>query len=210
MVLLDNRSPSNPRVHRQNTRPQTIYLAPEEYGYGSFATIAVDGTVYMYALEKGMGEATRTCMLPLLPHPQSKINPRGDFTIEDPGHGQRLNHFLPRAGNIISLPDGEYFPNEASIFYSVYHNSYLLVFLQTDYDYTTERMAYRLKLKYSPTPLGPWSTTKVLYTFPVEVDKVLVTPVPFQTGSGIAGRTVLVSSTRYSVFVTTVRKLKLK
>ncbi|KAK9481481.1 hypothetical protein V1527DRAFT_455964 [Lipomyces starkeyi] len=170
------------------TRPVTITLTPDEYQYGSFATVVVKGVVYLYALDTTTVEDKSTW--------RYWDQGAGAWSSTEPFPTARR-----QSAAIISLPAQTSFRDSASIFYSAYHNSYLLFFLNGSED--------RLRVKYSSTPLGPWSTNDIIvFSFPASVEHALVTPVPFQNGSDIAGQKVNVSSYGYDEPKTKVWKLK--
>ncbi|KAK9490382.1 hypothetical protein V1508DRAFT_425027 [Lipomyces doorenjongii] len=186
------------------TRPITITLTPDEYQYGSFATVVVKGVVYLYALDTSQDGYHRD--VHVASAPAATVEDKSTWRYWDQGAGAWLStEPVPTARRqsaaIISLPAQTSFRDSASIFYSAYHNSYLLFFLNDSED--------RLRVKYSSTPLGPWSTDDIIvFSFPASVQHALVTPVPFQNGSDIAGQRVLISSYGYNEFKTKVWKLK--
>ncbi|KAK9357297.1 hypothetical protein V1504DRAFT_465028 [Lipomyces starkeyi] len=187
------------------TRPVTVTLTPDEYQYGSFATVVVKGIVYLYALDSAQRDGYHQDVH-VASAPAATVEDKSTWRYWDQGKGAwSSTEPFPTARResaaIISLPDNTAFRDSASIFYSAYHNSYLLVFLDGGLN--------RLQVKYSPTPLGPWSTDDIIiFSFPESVEHVLVTPVPFQSGSDIAGQRVLVSSYGNNDSKTKVWKLK--
>ncbi|KAK9327113.1 hypothetical protein V1520DRAFT_284033 [Lipomyces starkeyi] len=185
------------------TRPTMISLTPHEYRYGSFATVVVKGVVYLYALEISGSGAYQD--VHVASAPSATIEDKSTWRYWDQGAGtwspvEPLPTSRRQSAAVISLPPGIYFNDGGSVFYSEYHNSYLLFFLTQDY--------VNLRVKYSPTPLGPWSTNdQIVYTFPLQISTALVTPVPFQSGTAIAGQTLLVTWIAANTFVTSVKKL---
>ncbi|KAK9310956.1 hypothetical protein V1522DRAFT_103678 [Lipomyces starkeyi] len=186
------------------TRPMIITLKPDEYRYGSFATLVVNGIVYLYALEISGEGAYRD--VHVASAPSATIENKSTWSYWDQGAGtwssvEPLPTSRRQSAAVISLPPETYFNDGGSVFYSEYHNSYLLFFLTQDF--------VNLRVKYSRTPLGPWSVhDKIVYTFPAQVSTALVTPVPFQNGREIAGQALLVTWVEFNKFVTNVRKLK--
>ncbi|KAK9372457.1 uncharacterized protein V1513DRAFT_452278 [Lipomyces chichibuensis] len=186
------------------TRPVTITLTPDEYQYGSFATVVVRGVVYLYALDSSQDGYHRD--VHVASAPAATVEDKSTWRYWDQGAGawsstEPFPTARRQSAAIISLPAQTSFRVSASIFYSAYHNSYLLFFLNGSED--------RLRVKYSSTPLGPWSTNDfIVFSFPASVEHALVTPVPFQNGSDIAGQKVLVSSYGYDEPKTKVWKLK--
>ncbi|KAJ8096473.1 hypothetical protein POJ06DRAFT_229376 [Lipomyces tetrasporus] len=186
------------------TRRAALTINRNEYRYGSFATIVVAGHVYLYALDNRGSGAYQDVHVARAP--SATVEDKSKWRYWDRGAGtwsptEPLPTTRRQSAAVISLPPENFFLESASVFYSAYHNSYLLFFLMDD--------SVSLRVKYSPTPLGPWSTDdKIVYTFPARVASALVTPVPFQSGSQIAGQIILVSSVDWNSFETRVRKLK--
>ncbi|KAK9243122.1 hypothetical protein V1506DRAFT_545427 [Lipomyces tetrasporus] len=185
------------------TRPVTISFTSQEYHYGSFATTVVKGRVYLYALDPVSDQDVHVASAP-----SATIEDKSTWSYWDQSLGgwsptEPLPTARRESAAIMSLPNLAYYNGGISVFYSAYHNSYLMFFLAKDH--------ISLLVKYSPTPLGPWSNNDTLvFTFPTYLESALVTPVPFQTGSRIAGQAILITSASFESFIYVTRAWKLK
>ncbi|KAK9372458.1 uncharacterized protein V1513DRAFT_238829 [Lipomyces chichibuensis] len=193
------------------SRPAPVYQKLSiQYPYGSFSTLTVQGKTYLYAWdvyyppsddmggEHDPGGYHRDIHVAVAP--TSTIEDKSTWKYYDNRTGtfsstEPLPTTRRSSAAIIILNDfSTEFANtflSASIFYSEYHDAYLLVYAPF--------YPPGIYVRFAPTPLGPWSSrgTKIMdptqfgYTV---VRYALASPIFFQTG-GKAGQSLLLTLT---------------
>ncbi|KAK9321545.1 hypothetical protein V1517DRAFT_326175 [Lipomyces orientalis] len=189
------------------SRPARVYQRfLKNYPYGSFAALTVQGTTYLYSWDpystsdenydgwqrdihvasapassvedkttwryynNGTGTWSSTEPLPTPRRLSAAI-----LSLDDPPLGNKLDYFL-----------------SGSIFYSAYHDAYLLVYVSTQYLY--------FRVRYAPTPVGPWSQEGIIIWDPssgfggLDPTFGLASPVFSQTDDGsLGGKSLLLN-----------------
>ncbi|KAK9320026.1 hypothetical protein V1517DRAFT_18454 [Lipomyces orientalis] len=192
------------------TRPAPVYqtLSPLRYPYGSFATLAVGGTTYLYAWDPfSTGDEFNDGWrkdIHVASAPSSSIADKSTWKYYD-GHAGTWSATEPlptarrQSQAIFTLSDPPFEDLFAyflvgSIFYSEYHNAYLLIYSSTvDYRY--------VRVRYSSTPVGPWSSpSKIIFDSAnyegVAIRNSLATATFFQTNGNLGGKSILLPVTK--------------
>ncbi|KAK9447219.1 uncharacterized protein V1518DRAFT_421670 [Limtongia smithiae] len=193
-------------------RPQDLYSTrdDDEYTYGLFAAMTVQDVVYMYALDSNYGSHD----VHVAAAPVSTVTDKSTWTYylasnETWTSTEPLSTERRKADAVYSLPDTLSFVMDASmfnaggsIFYSPYHDAYLMVFV------TTEKENYFI-VEYAATPVGPWSTKRktLWYNWSTDSTAALATPSFLEVSDdGTGGKSLILTPAR-STYVTQVLEL---
>ncbi|KAK9372465.1 uncharacterized protein V1513DRAFT_238861 [Lipomyces chichibuensis] len=191
------------------SRPAPVYQKEAiQYPYGSFSTLTVQGMTYLYAWdvyfppsddlggEEDTGGNHRDIHVAVAP--TSTIEDKSTWKYYDNRTGtfsstEPLPTTRRSSAAIIILNDfSTEFANtflSASIFYSEYHDAYLLVYAPI--------YPPGIYVRYAPTPLGPWSSPGTKIMDPTQfgynvVRYALASPIFFQT-DGNGGQSLLLT-----------------
>ncbi|KAK9357296.1 hypothetical protein V1504DRAFT_80960 [Lipomyces starkeyi] len=200
----------DPATHKLSiSRPAPVtQKSAIQYPYGSFSTLTVQGMTYLYGWDvfypptddegndNGSGGNHRDIHVAVAP--TSTIADKSTWKYYDNSTGtfsstEPLPIYRRRSAAIITLNDfSSEFENtftSASIFYSEYHDAYLLVYAPI--------YPPGVYVRFAPTPLGPWSSagTKIMdakqFGYSV-VRYALASPIFFQT-DGNGGQSLLLT-----------------
>ncbi|KAJ8103604.1 hypothetical protein POJ06DRAFT_5057 [Lipomyces tetrasporus] len=188
------------------TRPAPSYQRYRQYPYGSFATLTVQGMTYLYALDSyDTGDDSNNGYqrdVHVAAAPASSIADKSTWKYYDNATSTwSSTEPLPTnrrasAAILTVLPASSsdepfnYFQG-GSIFFSEYHNAYLLIFvLASDSRY--------FRVRYAPTPLGPWSGNETIILdaagYGIGFVYGLATPIFFQTDGSVGGKSLLLTA----------------
>ncbi|KAK9433306.1 hypothetical protein V1505DRAFT_362294 [Lipomyces doorenjongii] len=188
------------------TREEQFFYSGDGYAYGSFANVVVDGIAYLYALDSTYSSRQD---VHLARAPVSQITDKSTWSYFDAASGE-WSSTQPSASvrNAAAAVISNSMPfSSGNIYYSEYHNQYLLVFFNNWIDNT-------FRVLSAPTPAGPWTTdNKVLYET-VEGKSynygAQSTPVYYQTGGELGGKNLMLVYTYLDVLSKYPKALKLK
>ncbi|KAK9350714.1 hypothetical protein V1523DRAFT_418966 [Lipomyces doorenjongii] len=191
------------------SRPAPVYQKESiQYPYGSFSTLTVQGMTYLYAWDvyvppsddmggdSGTGGNHRDIHVAVAP--TSTIADKSTWKYYDNSTGtfsstEPLPTTRRSSAAIIILDEfSTEFENtflSASIFYSEYHDAYLLVYAPI--------YPPGIYVRFAPTPLGPWSSPGTKIMDPTQfgysvVRYALASPIFFQT-DGNGGQSLLLT-----------------
>ncbi|KAK9354257.1 hypothetical protein V1523DRAFT_156160 [Lipomyces doorenjongii] len=173
------------------SRQEFLYYSKTSYPYGAFASIYVSGTLYLYALDPNSEKYD----IHVASAPRATVGDKStwkywqsssqSWTSNEPDGTVRDE---ANAAIVGKLPF-----STGSVFWSDYHNAYLLVFFSNFADSTFWALT-------SPTPVGPWGRT------PIEIVKTKdgsngynyggqATPVYYSGDEGNLGKQLVLSYT---------------
>ncbi|KAK9372086.1 uncharacterized protein V1513DRAFT_453515 [Lipomyces chichibuensis] len=183
------------------TRPAPVYQKYNvQYEYGSFATLTVQGTTYLYSWDTfTIGDGWHKDVH-VAAAPASSIADKSTWKYYNKGtqtwsSTEPLPTSRRQTAAILTLDDvpdydGPDFFVSASIFYSKYHNAYLLVYTAVD-----NRL---VRVRYASTPVGPWSSPgiEILDGTPYSNNfaTVLASPIISQTDGNVGGKSLLLTT----------------
>ncbi|KAK9358383.1 hypothetical protein V1504DRAFT_397017 [Lipomyces starkeyi] len=188
------------------TREEQYYYTTEQYAYGAFANVVVNGIAYLYALD---GKYSDRQDVHLASAPVSELTDKSSWRYYDAASGTwSSTQPSPSERNASAAVISNSMPfSSGNIYYSEYHNQYLLVFFNNYVD-------NRFRVLSAPTPAGPWSTgNKVLFDTPQGVFYnygAQSTPVYYQTDGDIPGKNLMLAFTYPDVGWKYPRAFKLK
>ncbi|KAK9459362.1 uncharacterized protein V1516DRAFT_512189 [Lipomyces oligophaga] len=187
-------------------RPKKRYTQAAGFGndylWGKWASIKVEDYIYLYVVDVSSEGNSQDLLVARAP--VEDVMDISSWTYYSANNATWLTT-APELGEsrkdtlaIYSLPDdiqfatsGESHTAGGSIFYSEYHDAYLMVFVASDD--TTKYI-----IEYAPTPVGPWSTDRhVLYTDAYhEITKSIFSVYAFSTPliGEPAGKQLLIST----------------
>ncbi|KAK9323701.1 hypothetical protein V1517DRAFT_89192 [Lipomyces orientalis] len=173
------------------SRHSTVYYGENSYPYGAFASISVSGTIYLYAIDPNSDQYD----IHVAAAPQETVDDKDTWKYWD-GSSKSWSKHAPngsvrnkKAACIVGkLPF-----STGNIFWSDYHNAYLLVF----FSYFADSTFWAIT---APTPVGPWDFT------PIEIVKTKpgsngynyggqATPAYYSGGNGQLGQKLVLSYT---------------
>ncbi|KAK9327639.1 hypothetical protein V1520DRAFT_299032, partial [Lipomyces starkeyi] len=137
------------------TRASQITFAPPTYMYGTFANVVVDGVAYLYGLDISYSRND----VHLAMAPVSTITDLSTWEYYN-ASSQTWNSTMPvptqREQSAAVIQNSIPF-STGTIFFSEYHNAFLLVFFDNYAD-------SKYQVLSAPSPVGPWTTTnKVIW-----------------------------------------------
>ncbi|KAK9479175.1 hypothetical protein V1514DRAFT_278893 [Lipomyces japonicus] len=143
------------------TREQEIDISIDSFAYGGFSSIVVNSVIYLYALDVKHGRHDiHVAQVPRSSYADKSTwqywdNGLQEWKSTEPNGSERQED---KAVITNSLPF-----SSGSVFFSEYHNSYLLVF----FSFWADSKFYALS---APSPLGPWnvSNSVIYHTKPGE------------------------------------------
>ncbi|KAK9327114.1 hypothetical protein V1520DRAFT_315602 [Lipomyces starkeyi] len=187
------------------TRPAPVYQKYRvQYEYGSFATLTVQGTTYLYTWDTfSTGDENYDGWhrdVHVAAAPASSIADKSTWKYYDNGtQTWSSTEPLPTqrrvTAAILTLDDIPYYDGldffiSASIFYSKYHNAYLLVYTAID--------NHLVRVRYAATPVGPWSSPGVIILdggpYSINFATVLASPIISQTDGNVGGKSLLLTT----------------
>ncbi|KAK9453190.1 hypothetical protein V1511DRAFT_519053 [Dipodascopsis uninucleata] len=169
------------------TRDSQFIYGTKEYAYGSFANLVVNGAVYLYALDStySSGMDIHLAIAPAASVTNQSTWLYYNASTKTTSTTKPVPTGRDQAGAVISnsMPF-----SSGNIFFSAYHNSYLLVFFNNWIDST-------FRILYSSTPVGPWSTSnKAILQVPIGKSYsygAIVSPQNYQNNGQLAGQTLM-------------------
>ncbi|KAJ8097259.1 hypothetical protein POJ06DRAFT_260928 [Lipomyces tetrasporus] len=141
------------------TRDKQVTFPNTTYEYGSFANMVVDGVAFLYALDTKYSSKKDVHVARVATDSLSQYDTYQYYDASTKTWS--YNQPQPTARRQSAAVMSNYMPySTGSMFYSEYHNAYLLVYFSNWADST-------FRVSYAPSPVGPWTTDdKVLYTVP--------------------------------------------
>ncbi|KAK9452846.1 hypothetical protein V1511DRAFT_118274 [Dipodascopsis uninucleata] len=135
-------------------RDSELFFDTKGYQYGSFANVVVNGVAYLYAIDVNNGYWD----LHVASVPVSTIRDITTYTYYDASSGEWSTSRPLCSGRRENAAVATYWLGfrSGSIFYSAYHNAFLLIFFANFQD-------NKFRLMYSSTPMGPWSEPVEIY-----------------------------------------------
>ncbi|KAK9365561.1 hypothetical protein V1509DRAFT_632694 [Lipomyces kononenkoae] len=141
------------------TRNQQVMFPNTTYSYGSFANMVVEGVAFLYALDTTYSGNQDVHVARVATWEMSNINMYEyyDASTKTWSYTQPQPTARRQSAAVIS----NWIPySTGSMFYSEYHNAYLLIYFDGWADST-------FRVSYAPSPVGPWTTNdQTLYTAP--------------------------------------------
>ncbi|KAK9366114.1 hypothetical protein V1509DRAFT_306632 [Lipomyces kononenkoae] len=137
-------------------RPQQYWYSNTTYGYGSFATLVFNGIAYLYAIDATYGD---NYDIHLAKVPVGHETDMRYYRYYDAAaHGYSSTMPVPtERRQWAAVVSGTNSFTTGSVFWSEYHNAFLLVFFNDMVDSTFRVMS-------APSPAGPWNeSSAVLY-----------------------------------------------
>ncbi|KAK9380055.1 uncharacterized protein V2V93DRAFT_336589 [Kockiozyma suomiensis] len=132
-------------------RDTQLAFPAASYPYGSFANVVVNGVAYLYGLDSTYSNSYDVHVASV---PVSKFWDTTKYQYWD-ASTSTWSYTVPvptvRRQSSAAIQGTEPF-SSGTIFYSEYHNQYLLIFFNSWVDST-------FRVLTSPTPLGPWNVT---------------------------------------------------
>ncbi|KAK9458405.1 hypothetical protein V1511DRAFT_523736 [Dipodascopsis uninucleata] len=138
------------------TRNSQLSFNSSTYAYGSFANTVVNGVAYLYAVDNLYGGRydIHVASVPVV-------------YADDPTKYQYWDNGAQKWSSTVPIPtarrtsaaviSNSYTFSTGTIYYSTYHNSYIMLYMSNWAD-----SAFRVL--YAPSPLGPWvKSNKVVY-----------------------------------------------
>ncbi|KAK9323057.1 hypothetical protein V1517DRAFT_111234 [Lipomyces orientalis] len=188
------------------TREEQFYYTPGQYAYGSFANVVVNGIAYLYALD---GIYSERQDVHLACAPVSQLTDNSSWRYYDAASGTwSSTQPSPSERNASAAVISNSMPfSSGNIYYSEYHNQYLLVFFNNWID-------NKFRVLSAPSPVGPWTTdNRVLYDSPKGIlynYGAQSTPVYYQTDGQIGGKNLVLAYTYQDIGRKYPRAFKLK
>ncbi|KAK9374592.1 uncharacterized protein V1513DRAFT_74719 [Lipomyces chichibuensis] len=134
------------------TRNSQITFASPTYGYGSFANVVVNGTAYLYGIDTSYSRND----VHLATAPVNTITDLSTWQYYN-ASSQTWNSTMPipnaRQQSAAVIQNSIPF-SSGTIFFSEYHNAFLLVFFDNWADST-------FRVLSAPSPVGPWTTNNL-------------------------------------------------
>ncbi|KAK9319462.1 hypothetical protein V1517DRAFT_46910 [Lipomyces orientalis] len=169
-------------------RPEQFWYTNQTYGYGSFASVVVNKVVYLYGLDRTYSGSYDVHLAKV---PVGYETNRNYYRYYDAATGN-FSYTMPvptarrRANAVIQ---GTMPFSTGSVFWSDYHNSFLLVFFNNWVDST-------FRVLSAPSPVGPWNVSNsVLYRSTPGPGGfnygAVATPIYYQQPGQIAGKQLL-------------------
>ncbi|KAK9469552.1 hypothetical protein V1512DRAFT_256532 [Lipomyces arxii] len=143
------------------TRNAQYAEIPPTYNYGAFANVVVNGVAYLYGLDVTYSGRND---LHLASAPVSTIGDMSTWSYYD-ASTKSWNSTAPvpttRRNTAAVISNSQPFATGATVFFSEYHNAYLMVYFNNWADST-------FRVLSAPTPTGPWTTNnKAVLKVPV-------------------------------------------
>ncbi|KAK9478566.1 hypothetical protein V1514DRAFT_330436 [Lipomyces japonicus] len=188
------------------SRPSQYWFPNSTYAYGSFANVVVNGVAYMYALDV---QYSGKYDVHLASVPVGRVGQKEHYRYYDAGN-KTWSYEQPvpteRRQSAAAIQGTEPF-SSGTVYYSEYHNAYLLIFFNNWVDST-------FRIISAPTPVGPWNiTNSVLFRSEPGPNGYnyggLATPVYYEESGKVAGQSVMLSYSYQDVNGTYPRALKL-
>ncbi|KAK9310957.1 hypothetical protein V1522DRAFT_103679 [Lipomyces starkeyi] len=187
------------------TRPAPVYQKYiVQYEYGSFATLTIQGTTYLYSWDTfSTGDENYDGWhrdIHVAAAPASSIADKSTWKYYD----NRTSTWssvepLPTkrrvSAAILTLDDIPYYAGldffiSGTIFFSEYHNAYLLIY--TSYN------SLWIRVRFAPTPVGPWSSPGVKMLsgerYSNNFATILASPIFFETDGNVGGKSLLLTA----------------
>ncbi|KAK9235385.1 hypothetical protein V1525DRAFT_410158 [Lipomyces kononenkoae] len=141
------------------TRNQQVMFPNTTYSYGSFASLVIDGVAFLYALDYTYSGNQDVHVARVATWEMTDITKYQyyDASTKTWNYTQPQPTARRQSAAVIS----NWIPySTGSMFYSEYHNAYLLIYFNGWADST-------FRVSYAPSPVGPWTTNdQTLYTLP--------------------------------------------
>ncbi|KAK9365076.1 hypothetical protein V1509DRAFT_424252 [Lipomyces kononenkoae] len=157
MVTMD----FNPKTQMLTlTRDQQVTFPTTTYAYGSFASIVVNGVAFLYGLDTTYSSNKDVHVARV---PVSHISDLSKYLYYDAWTKKWTSKRpKPTARHQSAAVMSNSMPySSGSMFYSEYHNAYLLVYFSNWADST-------FRVSYAPSPVGPWTTdNKIIHKIPL-------------------------------------------
>ncbi|KAK9312102.1 hypothetical protein V1524DRAFT_440329 [Lipomyces starkeyi] len=188
------------------TREDQFYYTVEEYAYGSFANVVVDGIAYLYALDV---KHSHRKDVHLACAPVSQLTDKSSWKYFDAASGEwSSTQPSPCERNVSAAVISNSMPfSSGNIYYSEYHNQYLLVFFNNWID-------NMFRVLSAPTPVGPWTRdNKVIFEAPEGKSYnygAQSTPVYYQTDGQTGGKNLMLAYTYQDNLSKYPKAMKLK
>ncbi|KAK9447099.1 uncharacterized protein V1518DRAFT_422206 [Limtongia smithiae] len=188
------------------TRQDQITYVTTQYAYGSFANVVVDDVAYLYAIDGLYSEKEdiHVAKAPLATFEDTSTWTFYDNSTSSWSSGMPAPTSRNRAGAVINsnMPF-----SSGNIYYSVYHQQYLLIFFNNYIDST-------FRVLTAPSPVGPWTNdNKVLYKTRTGASYnygAQSTPIYYQSSeSAVAGKSIMLAYSYQSSSATYLKALKL-
>ncbi|KAK9384660.1 hypothetical protein V1515DRAFT_610796 [Lipomyces mesembrius] len=188
------------------TREEQYCYTGERYAYGSFANVVVDGIAYLYALDATYSSRQD---VHLACAPVSQLTDTSTWRYYDAASGKwSSTQPSPSERNASAAVISNSMPfSSGNIYYSEYHNQYLLVFFNNWID-------NMFRVLSAPTPVGPWTTdNKVIFEAPEGKSYnygAQSTPVYYQTDGQQGGKDLMLAYTYQDLLSKYPKAMKLK
>ncbi|KAJ8103602.1 hypothetical protein POJ06DRAFT_217096 [Lipomyces tetrasporus] len=137
-------------------RPEQYWFKNTTYGYGTFANVVVNNVAYLYGLDTTYSDNFDVHLATV---PVGNETNRDYYRYYDAATGE-FSSVMPvpttrRQANAVIQGDEPF--SSGTVFWSEYHNAFLLVFFNNYVDST-------FRVLSAPSPVGPWnSSSTVLY-----------------------------------------------
>ncbi|KAK9452494.1 hypothetical protein V1511DRAFT_513781 [Dipodascopsis uninucleata] len=186
----------DPATNKLNVRrDSSVFFPYTTYSYGSFANVVVNGIAYLYAIDtRHLNYDIHVAAVPV-----DKIKDIKSYTYYDASNGQwssvqPLSDSRREKHAVVSYWLGF---RSGSVFYSEYHNAYLMVFFSNLQD-------NKFRVFYSTTPVGPWKGPTTIYSSKTGAllnDHGLATPIYYDNTYDLlpSGKEILLTYT-HTVF----------
>ncbi|KAK9354811.1 hypothetical protein V1523DRAFT_424714 [Lipomyces doorenjongii] len=131
------------------TRDQQVTFPPTTYAYGSFASIVGNGVAFLYGLDTTYSNKMDVHVA------RVSFNHISDYKkyqyYDASTKSWSFTQPLPTARRPSAAVTSNWMPySTGSMFYSEYHNAYLLVYYFSNWADST------FGVSYAPSPVGPW------------------------------------------------------
>ncbi|KAK9481783.1 hypothetical protein V1527DRAFT_478541 [Lipomyces starkeyi] len=187
------------------SRNEQVTFPNTTYSYGSFASMVVNGVAFLYALDNTYsgGKDVHVARVATWQITQYNKYQYYDASTKTWSYTRPQPTARRQSAAIMS----NWIPySTGSMFYSEYHNAYLLIYFDNWADST-------FKVSYAPSPVGPWTTdNKVLYTLPQGprgYDYAGVPHVQYYQNDGPSGKAILLHYSYQDTTYTYTRAAKL-
>ncbi|KAK9448436.1 uncharacterized protein V1518DRAFT_317844 [Limtongia smithiae] len=169
------------------TRPSEVFFPNTTYPYGSFANVVVNGYAYLFGVDKTYSSSLDVHLAQVYTGYITDITKYRYWNAGTKLYETTQPTPTARRQSAAIIQSGIAF-STGSMFYSEYHNAYLLIFFSNYVDNT-------FRLMSSPSPLGTWNVTSAtLYkTTPGVAYNYggLAHPEYFQSDSDVVGKSLM-------------------
>ncbi|KAK9464218.1 uncharacterized protein V1516DRAFT_113655 [Lipomyces oligophaga] len=141
------------------TRASQIFFPNTTYGYGTFASVVVNDTIYLYGVDSLYSGNYDVHVARVSKTAASDITSYQYYDAGTATWGSTMPVPTARRQSAATVKGNMPF-STGTVYYSEYHNQYLMVFFNNWID-------NKLRYNTAPTPLGPWTTSnQVLWVTP--------------------------------------------